>query len=46
MLFRSDRWSVILATVFAATLGVVLERGLSGTEGSDGELDPSVEATR
>lgn len=41
-----DRWSVILATVFAATLGVVLERGLNGAEGSDGELDPSVEATR
>ena len=38
-----DRWSVILATVIAATLGVVLEQGLKMAEPSDGATSSPVE---
>jgi 4-azaleucine resistance transporter AzlC len=38
-----DRWSVILATVIAATLGVVLEQGLKMAEPPDGATSSPVE---
>lgn len=41
-----DRWSVILATVVAATLGVILERGLKLSDRPEGASDPSLEVLK
>jgi 4-azaleucine resistance transporter AzlC len=39
-----DRWSVILSTVIAATLGVMLERGFKATAPTDEGSQSSIEA--